>query len=333
MNQSGVPYKKGINPVEAAELLAAGELVILPTETVYGLAGSASDARAVAKIYARKQRPIFNPLIVHVADLQMAHEIGEFDPVSQFLAKRFWPGPLTLILPKKPGAKIAELALAGLDHVALRMPNHPLALAVLTALQGPIVAPSANRSGALSPTSAAHARAELGLDIAFVDGGPCQSGVESTILRMSDHGAQILRPGALSRERLSEALAEFPHTDPSSGQRAYWNMQSQSDAQGAPILAPGMMASHYAPNASIRLNAMSAQADELFLGFGPRSIGADANLSPSGDLVEAAANLFAFLRLLDARQPACIAVASIPSHGLGEAINDRLARAAAPRPA
>lgn len=321
----------GISPAKAAALLRAGELVILPTETVYGLAGNAGDARAIAEIYTKKQRPRFNPLIVHVADLGQASDIGEFDPVSQFLAAQFWPGPLTLILPRKPSALVADLALAGLDHVALRVPNHPSALAVLGALKGPIVAPSANRSGALSPTSVDHARAELGADIAFIDGGLCSSGLESTILRCSDQGIAILRPGALSRERLSEALTAFRRANPAAGGRAHLTGASHRENDSAPILAPGMMASHYAPKAALRLNANGANPGELFLGFGPRSLGADANLSPSGDLVEAASNLFAFLRHLDARRPNCIAVAPIPGHDLGEAINDRLARAAAPR--
>ncbi|SOC16142.1 translation factor SUA5 [Rhodobacter maris] len=302
----------------AAEILRAGKLVAFPTETVYGLGGDARNGTAVAAIFAAKGRPHFNPLIVHVADLAMAEAVAEFTPRARDLARAFWPGPLTLVLPLKPGSGIADLVTAGLDTVALRLPAHPLARALLTTFGGPLAAPSANPSGKVSPTEADHVMEGLSGRIAAVlDGGACPVGVESTILSLDP--PTLLRPGGLPVEALEEALGA--------------PLESGGDAQKPN--APGQLSSHYAPGAAVRLEATEKRPGEVFIGFGPGGPEADLSLSASGDLVAAAAALFATLRLADrlatVLKAPTIAVAPIPEKGLGRAINDRLHRAAAPR--
>ena len=303
---------------EAAALLSAGELVAFPTETVYGLGGDARSGTAVARIYAAKGRPRFNPLIVHVATLEMAEEVARFSPQARALAAAFWPGPLTLVLPLRPGAGISDLVTAGLDTVAVRMPAHPLARALLAAYDGPVAAPSANPSGKVSPTTADHVLEGLsGKIAAVVDGGPCAVGVESTILMLDP--PTLLRPGGLPVEALEAALGQ--------------PLATGGDAQKPN--APGQLSSHYAPGAAVRLNATTKQPGEIWIGFGPACPGAEISLSPAGDLVEAAAHLFGALREADRLAQGAgaqtIAVAPIPETGLGRAINDRLRRAAAPR--
>jgi L-threonylcarbamoyladenylate synthase len=302
----------------AARCLAAGGLVAFPTETVYGLGADARQGEAVARLYAAKGRPAFNPLIAHVADLAAARRLGSFDATAEKLAAAFWPGPLTLVLPKRADCPVAALALAGLDSVAVRVPAHPTAQALLKAFKGPIVAPSANRSGHVSPTSAAHVLADLRGRIDMVlDGGPCPLGLESTIVACLGEPA-LLRPGGVARAEIERAL----------GRRL-----AVADAPEAP-LAPGMLRSHYAPKARLRLNVETPRAGEALLAFGPDAPAADGmvlNLSARGDLIEAAANLFSHLRALDACGAPAIAVMKVPREGLGEAINDRVARAAAPR--
>jgi L-threonylcarbamoyladenylate synthase len=301
----------------AARCLAAGGLVAFPTETVYGLGADAGNGAAVARLYAAKGRPSFNPLIAHVVDATAAKRVGMFTTAAEKLAAAFWPGPLTLVLRKQPDCGVADLALAGLDSVAVRMPAHPVAHALLKAFRGPIVAPSANRSGHVSPTSAAHVLGDLrGRIDLILDAGPCAVGVESTIVSCIAQPV-LLRPGGIAREAigrvLSHPLAVSSHDD-------------------GPV-APGMLASHYAPKALLRLEAETAEPGEALLAFGPApdASGAILNLSPSGDLIEAAANLFSHLRALDASGTKRIAVMKIPRQGLGDAINDRLRRAAAPR--
>lgn len=297
----------------AAELIRAGRLVAFPTETVYGLGADATDDRAVAAIFAAKRRPTFNPLIVHVADLAMAEPLAAFDDRARAVAARFWPGALTLVLPRRADSPVSLLATAGLDTLAVRVPAHPVAHALLAAARTPIAAPSANPSGRLSPTEAAHVEDMPGLAL-VLDGGPCRIGVESTILDLSAPQAGILRPGGVAREDLEAVLGPLPGAG---------NAERPT--------APGQLESHYAPVLPVRLNATRARPGEALLGFGPGSA-ADLNLSPSGDLAEAAANLFAMLRALDRPDFAAIAVTPIPEQGLGAAINDRLRRAAAPRP-
>lgn len=307
-----------LNPVaegysQAARLLKEGRCVAFPTETVYGLGADARSDAAVAGIYDAKDRPRFNPLIVHVPDLDHARRYARLGPQAQALAQAFWPGPLTLVLPLA-GEGLSALVTAGLDTVGIRMPAHPVARALLKEFDGPVAAPSANPSGRISPTSAAHVMAGLsGRIAAVVDGGTCGVGLESTIIAPDlPEGARLLRPGGLSREEI-EAVLGAPLILGAEGQ--------------APV-APGMLASHYAPGATVRLNATSASPNEWLIGFG--EIAGNENLSPAGDPVEAAANLFAALHRADATgQP--IAVAPIPDAGLGAAINDRLRRAAAPR--
>lgn len=315
----------------AARCLAAGGLVAFPTETVYGLGADAGNGEAVARLYAAKGRPAFNPLIAHVADLAAARKLAVFDAAAERLAAAFWPGPLTLVLPKRKDCSVADLALAGLDSVAVRVPAHRIAHDLLAAFGKPVVAPSANRSGHVSPTSAAHVLADLrGRIDLIVDAGPSSVGVESSIVACLDNSLAApvwLRPGGLAREDiervLGDKLAEAPSTAPA------------ADEDSPP--APGMLASHYAPKARLRLDAESLRAGEALLAFGAilpagaeRAAGV-LNLSRGGDLVEAAANLFSHLRALDACGAAGIAVMKVPHEGLGEAINDRLARAAAPR--
>jgi L-threonylcarbamoyladenylate synthase len=309
----------------AARCLADGGLVAFPTETVYGLGADATNARAVARLYEAKGRPSFNPLIAHVSDLQAAQQIAAFDAKSLRLAETFWPGPLTLVLPKTTGCPVSDLATAGLETIAVRIPAHRVARDILRAFGKPVVAPSANISGHVSPTIAAHVLGDLeGRIDLIVDGGPVSVGVESTIVGCFEQPL-LLRPGGLPREEIERVLgvklARMPEDT------------GTSDAQP---LAPGMLASHYAPRTHVRLNAVTLDAGEALLAFGPHLISEAEqatvmNLSEAGDLVEAAANLFGYLRDLDAKAPRAIAVMPIPHDGLGEAINDRLQRAAIPR--
>jgi L-threonylcarbamoyladenylate synthase len=300
----------------AAAILHEGGLVAFPTETVYGLGGDATNDRAVAAIFAAKDRPRFNPLISHVADLAAAQRLGRFDRRAEALAARFWPGPLTLVVPRLPDCPVSLLATAGLDTVAVRVPKHPVAQALLRAAGVPVAAPSANRSGRISPTEAAHVAEELGDRVAMIlDGGPCAVGLESTVLDVTTDPPTLLRPGGIAAEALG------PVRPPG--------------AAGAAPRGPGMLASHYAPRLPVRLEAREARPGEALLGFGPGAappgFAAVRWLSRTGDPVEAAANLFATLRALDRPEYAGIAVMPIPEEGLGRAINDRLRRAAAPR--
>ena len=296
----------------AAEALRAGRLVILPTETVYGLAADAGAPDAVARIFEAKGRPRFNPLISHVTGTEAAARIARFDDRAQALAAAFWPGPLTIVAPVQQGAPVCDLARAGLDTVAVRAPAHPLAQAVLAAFGGPVVAPSANRSGRPSPTTYPDAVEETGAAAALaLDGGPCAVGLESTVVAALAGELRLLRPGAVTRAQI-EAVA---------GPLA----AAGDDAKRS----PGRLAAHYAPEAPVRLDAEAPRAGEAFLAFGPAPAGERVwNLSASGDLREAAANLFALLRTAARSRPSAIAVAPIPETGLGEAINDRLRRAA-----
>lgn len=303
----------------AAERLRAGGLVAVPTETVYGLAARADDGAAVAGIYAAKGRPSFNPLIVHVADVGQAETLALFSPLALQLADAFWPGPLTLVLPRRSGAPVASLVTAGLDTIALRCPAHSVMQALVRAV-GPLAAPSANASGRISPTRADHVLASLA-DVPVIDAGPCAAGVESTIVAVADAGWRLLRPGALAVEAIA-GVAGQPLTPLAVGELTL-------SPKGRGVEAPGMMESHYAPDQPVRLAAVTARADEFHIGFG--AVAGDASLSARGDLVEAAARLFDLLHRAQASGRAGIAVAPVPHHGLGLAINDRLARAAAPR--
>jgi len=295
---------------EAAELIMRGLPVAVPTETVYGLAADATNGEAVARIYAAKGRPRFNPLIVHVPDLETAEEIAQFDALARDLARRFWPGPLTLVLPKRTNAPIAELVTAGLPTIAIRVPAHPAMRALLGATGRPLAAPSANASGGISPTRAEHVLASLGGRIPLIlDAGPTGHGLESTIVGVTGGEARLLRPGPIDAEKLGISLG----------------------SASCHVEAPGQLASHYAPVKPLRLEAVEARPGEWLIGFG--TIAGDANLSAVGDLVEAAARLFERLHEADAQPAGAIAVAPIPTTGLGVAINDRLARAAAGRPA
>jgi L-threonylcarbamoyladenylate synthase len=297
---------------EAASLLQQGGLVALPTETVYGLAARADQAEAVAAIYRAKGRPDFNPLIVHVPDLAAAEAIVVLDDRARALAQAFWPGPLTIVLPKREDAQLAAAVTAGLPTVAIRCPAHPVMRAVLQAAGLPLAAPSANRSGGVSPTSAAHVADSLGARVGvIVDGGTCPAGIESTIVALRDSGWQVLRPGPVTQEDLAAVLG-----------------QGGSVAKGDKIEAPGQMTSHYAPGKPVRLNAAQKASEEFFIGLG--DVEADYQLSRSGDLAEAAARLYDALHAsAHAAQPK-VAVAPIPDSGMGVAINDRLRRAAAP---
>lgn len=297
---------------EAARRLGVGQLVAFPTETVYGLGADARNATAVAKVYQAKQRPSFNPLIAHVADAEAAQRHVLWNESAEKLAAAFWPGPLTLVLPLRAGHGLASLCTAGLDTLAIRVPAHPAARALLRAFDGPIAAPSANPSGRISPTRAAHVLAGLrGRIDAVLDGGACDVGLESTIVGLSQTPV-LLRPGGLAREDIETALG----------------FALVERAHQEAINAPGQIASHYAPEAPVLLNQSEPLAGGAMLGFG--DIGGTLNLSPRADLVEAAANLFDYLHALDTSGQT-ISVAPIPDHGLGQAINDRLRRAAAPR--
>jgi L-threonylcarbamoyladenylate synthase len=320
-----------ISPTGAADLVLAaralgqGRLVAFPTETVYGLGADATNADAIARLYQAKGRPAFNPLISHVADLAAAEKIGRFDAPALALAKAFWPGPLTLVLPKTRDCAVAELATAGLDTIAIRIPSHGVARTILAAFGKPVVAPSANISGHVSPTTAQHVESDLAgrIDL-IVDGGPVDVGVESTIVGCFGE-PMLLRPGGLPREEIERVLG-----------RALLRPPAEMESDSAQPLAPGMLSSHYAPHTRVRLNATDVGPNEALLAFGPplkdaERAAAVMNLSRIGDLNEAATNLFGYLRALDARMAQTIAVMPIPNHGLGEAINDRLRRAAVER--
>lgn len=308
-NQSGVN--------KAAAILSAGGLVAFPTETVYGLGADARNGHAVASVYAAKGRPGFNPLIVHVADLKAAKRYAIFNDLALSLAARFWPGPLTLVLPLTENHGLSELVTAGLDSVAIRIPQHPVAQALLNVFNGPLAAPSANPSGRISPTQATHVVVDMNGKIdAVLDGENCVIGVESTILKITGSKVSLLRAGGVSVERISNVLGQ--------------DIATPSDPKLPQ--SPGQLKSHYAPKAHVRLNVDIVKGHEVLLGFGPDCKDAALNLSSTGDLVEAAANLFSYLRKMDAMAQDGIAISPIPMSGLGLAINDRLKRAAAPRP-
>jgi len=301
---------------QAIEYLNAGRLVALPTETVYGLAAIASNDEAVKSIYYAKGRPGHNPLIAHICQSDAVHELAIVSPLAQELINQFWPGPLTLVLPKKPSANISRHAGAGLDTIAIRYPLAPWTQHFHSlCFTAPIVMPSANMSGHISPTTAQHVFEDLGKKIdLIIDDGPCESGVESTVLAISDSQATLLRPGAIPAENFVPYIS---------------NLRLANKA--ANPIAPGMLKSHYAPRAKVRLNALNKREGEMFLGFGPTNIQVDLNLSLSGDLQEASHKLYACLRALDKKEVQSIAIAPIPRDGLGAAINDRLKRAAADR--
>lgn len=313
---------------EAVRYLAAGGLVAFPTETVYGLGADAANGKAIARLYEAKGRPAFNPLISHVSDAAAARRLGNFDPVANRLSEVFWPGPLTLVVPRQPNCPVADLATAGLDTIALRVPDHAVAHDLLAAFGAPIVAPSANRSGHISPTTAQHVLADLRGRIDLVlDGGPTLVGIESTIIACLGEPT-LLRPGGVPRAEIERVL----------GQPLVERLTPiDLSREGEVPLAPGELASHYAPHTPLRLEARSVNPGEALLAFGASlPAGSDhaakvLNLSPGEDLIEAAANLFSHLRALDAIGALAIAVMPIPQTGLGEAINDRLRRAAAPR--
>lgn len=306
--------------VQAARVLAAGGLVAFPTETVYGLGACAGDPRAVAALYAAKGRPSFNPLIAHVRDIAAAEQVGVFSEKALALAEKFWPGPLTIVVKAKPADTISELARAGLDTIAIRVPAHPVARDLLAATCFPIVAPSANRSGHVSPTTAQHVADDLSGKVDLIlDGGPSTGGIESTIVDFSGDAPRLLRSGGTPRKEIEEITGPL------------------LAAGKGEVSAPGMMASHYAPKARLRLDALEVKPGEALLAFGSflpaRADAAEKllNLSKRGDLIEAASHLYAYLRELDASGVEGIAVAPIPGEGLGEAIRDRLTRAAAPK--
>lgn len=321
----------------AVRLWRSGELVAIPTETVYGLGADASNGEAVARIYSVKSRPQFNPLIVHVADVATAQRYVEWNIMAEILAKAFWPGPLTLVLKRRADCAISELVSAGGETLAIRIPAHPVARQLLTAFGGGIAAPSANRSGRVSPTTAAHVRAELGDAIPLIiDGGACEVGLESTVLDVSADAPVLLRPGSVTREMIEGVVSRQSSVVSKEMRTDKFNSRA---ATGAPLptaplgvfKSPGMLESHYAPSLPVRLNVNEVNAGEALLAFGPQPLSGAAaalNLSPRGDLIEAAANLFAHLRALDDQRFSAIAVMPIPNQGVGDAINDRLSRAA-----
>ena len=305
---------------DAAGILTAGGLVAFPTETVYGLGADATNDHAVARIFEAKKRPTFNPLIVHLPSPGEAWRYVEPTEPAVLLAAKFWPGALTMVLPLRAGSQLAPLVSAGLNTAAIRVPADPRAQRLLDRSNRPIAAPSANRSGSISPTSADHVAASLGDQVDLIlDGGSCSVGLESTIIDLSLKAPVLLRPGGISVEDIELSLGQTIRSTP------------QLEESESGLKSPGMMRSHYAPQAAVRLQAISARPGERYLSFGPNSPSESLNLSKTGDLVEAAANLFAHLHTLDADGAQTIAVAPIPEHGLGRAINDRLRRAAAPR--
>lgn len=302
---------------QAARILRDGHVVAMPTETVYGLAGDAVRDEAVLEIFETKSRPRFNPLIVHCADIDMVRQLATFPNLAEKLASQFWPGPLTMVLPKHTAAPVSDLVTAGLDTIAIRMPKHPLARELIAAAGFPVAAPSANPSGKLSPTTAQHVLDGFEGRVPVIDGGPAEEGVESTIVAVQDNQLILLRPGTISREALADATGA-----------------AVLDPQDKAIKAPGMLLSHYAPNAAVRLNATDCRDSEAALNFGTSTLKSEIwtkNLSPTGDLAEAARHLFSYLRQADQPDVHTIAVAPIEETGLGEAINDRLRRAAADR--
>ena len=319
----------GVDPdsiLAGASILRSGGLVAFPTETVYGLGADATNPLAVAKLYAAKGRPSFNPLISHVIDQSAAEKLGNFCDDARKLAMSFWPGPLTLVVPKSYNCDVCELALSGLETIAIRVPSHPVARVLLEAVNRPVVAPSANRSGKISPTISEHVSHDLfGRIDLILDGGRAEIGLESTIVYCGENEVQILRPGGISSSLLSSVIGKSVKNGTDVGQ------------SNDKLTAPGMLSSHYAPNAFVRLNADTVEVGESLLSFGEdEAKNAERahkylNLSPSSNLVEAAANLFQYLRILDTEGVRMIAVAPIPNIGIGEAINDRLRRAASPR--
>jgi L-threonylcarbamoyladenylate synthase len=322
---------------DAKSVLAAGGLVAFPTETVYGLGADATNDKAVARLYAVKERPSINPLIAHVADLATAERLAVFNDTALRLAKAFWPGPLTLVLPKAPHCPVGLLATAGLDTIAVRVPGHPVAHQILAAFGKPVVAPSANRSGEVSTTTAQHVLHDLRDRIELlINDGPAPLGIESTIISCVGEPT-LLRSGAIDRAAVEKVLGAPLATHGHHGHAHHGHAKSHPSSHGPAPVAPGMLASHYAPRTPLRLNATNVSPDEALLAFGPTAPAGAAeavatlNLSPRGDLVEAAAHLFAHLRSLDTEGAEAIAVAPIPEQGIGEAINDRLRHAAAPR--
>ena len=315
------PHPEAID--EAGRLICDGQLVAFPTETVYGLGADATNGKAVARIFLVKGRPHFNPLIVHVPDIDHAAALGQFSDTAHQLAAAFWPGPLTLVVPRRQNSGIAEVVSAGLPTLAMRVPDHPIAQALLRSAGRPLAAPSANRSGHVSATRAEHVAADLGPSVAMIlDGGATVHGLESTVVDATGEDIVVLRPGAISIQSLEYTLGR--------------KVQRAPAASSQTPISPGQLASHYAPRAAIRLNAQHVNPGEALLAFGDRPLDTDGptfNLSRSGSLIEAAANLFAALRNLDATGVVVIAVMTIPNDGLGDAINDRLQRAAAPRSA
>ena len=300
----------------AAQALREGRLVAFPTETVYGLGADATNDEAVARVYAAKGRPSFNPLIAHVPDLEEAFALGQFTEEAKSLARAFWPGPLSLVVPRAASCPVSLLASAGHDSIAIRIPSHPMALDLLKATGRPVVAPSANPSGKISPTTAEHVRRHLKDKVAMVlDGGRCKVGVESSVVSFLADGPKLLRQGGVPRTEIEKVLGHAIAVE----------------SHSARPHAPGQLLSHYAPHAELRLNADAPREGEAYLGFGPLHAHGPWTLSARGDLVEAAASLFRLLHEIDATGVARIAVAPVPHHGLGEAINDRLLRAAAPR--
>ncbi|GAB5487114.1 MAG: L-threonylcarbamoyladenylate synthase [Parasphingorhabdus sp.] len=295
---------------KAAAHLRSGGLVAVPTETVYGLAADATNAEAVAQIYRTKGRPDFNPLIVHVPNLDVAQQLGTFNSLARTIAEKYWPGPMTLVLPKTEECKVAAAVTAGLETIAIRCPKHPVMRNLLNESELYLAAPSANKSGGISPTTADHVREGLGTDqLMILDGGACEQGLESTIVAVREGGYQVLRPGPVTKEMLIELTGQHP-----------------IEVSDAKIEAPGQLAKHYAPSKPVRLNVEQAGSDEYHIGFG--DVPGDLNLSETGDLAQAAANLFAFLHFADSAEQSRIAVAPIPENAMGRAINDRLRRAA-----
>ncbi len=315
MQPSPIAFPSSETIDNAIVSLLAGELVAFPTETVYGLGADATNECAVAKIFEVKHRPRFNPLICHLGSVEAALRVGNFTETALDVAKDFWPGPLTIIVNRSNNCPIAWLASAGLEKIALRVPSHPIARELLSGVERPIAAPSANQSGRISPTRAEHVNKELGNSLKIIiDGGACAWGLESTVVDLSGIRPILLRPGAITLEELQNKLGTFGTIDTNTS-----------------IASPGMLASHYAPECPVRLEATGPRNGEVYLGFGPESKHYDQTLSATGNLREAAANLFHMLRKLDAPNIRGIAVAPIPKYGLGAAINDRLLRASAPK--